>query len=157
MFRTVKDFLRVWEYESGSTRRVFDHLTDESLGQRIAPGYRSLGELAWHITGAVGKIARHTGLDIPGPDDKREPVPPAADIATAYTRAAGALAAGVESWTDETLFVKDMVYGYEWRRRVTLQVLLFHEIHHRGQMTVLMRQAGLGVPGLYGDTKPGEE
>jgi uncharacterized damage-inducible protein DinB len=28
-----------------------------------------------------------------------------------------------------------------------------HEIHHRAQMTVLMRQAGLKVPGLYGPAK----
>ena len=25
-----------------------------------------------------------------------------------------------------------------------------HEVHHRAQMTVLMRQAGLAVPGIYG-------
>jgi uncharacterized damage-inducible protein DinB len=28
-----------------------------------------------------------------------------------------------------------------------------HEIHHRGQMTVLMRQAGLKVPGVYGPSR----
>jgi len=25
-----------------------------------------------------------------------------------------------------------------------------HELHHRGQLTVLMRQAGLVVPGIFG-------
>ncbi|WP_258881781.1 DinB family protein [Paenibacillus sp. sptzw28] len=29
-----------------------------------------------------------------------------------------------------------------------------HQIHHRGQMTILIRQAGLTAPGIYG---PNEE
>jgi uncharacterized damage-inducible protein DinB len=28
-----------------------------------------------------------------------------------------------------------------------------HLIHHRGQLTVLMRQAGLKVPGVYGPAR----
>jgi len=31
--------------------------------------------------------------------------------------------------------------------------LIQHQNHHRGQMTVLMRQAGLTVPGIYGPAK----
>ncbi|MEA3297729.1 MAG: DinB family protein, partial [candidate division Zixibacteria bacterium] len=31
--------------------------------------------------------------------------------------------------------------------------LIQHQIHHRGQMTVLMRQAGIKVPSLYGPAK----
>ena len=31
----------------------------------------------------------------------------------------------------------------------------FHQIDHRGQMTVLMRQAGLNVPGVYGPSLEG--
>ena len=42
------------------------------------------------------------------------------------------------------------MYGATWPRSFTLFVLIGHEIHHRGQMTVLMRQAGLKVPGIYG-------
>ena len=30
---------------------------------------------------------------------------------------------------------------------------LSHQTHHRGQMTVLMRQAGLTVPGVYGPAR----
>lgn len=31
--------------------------------------------------------------------------------------------------------------------------MIQHQIHHRGQMTILMRQAGLTVPGIYGPAK----
>jgi len=38
-------------------------------------------------------------------------------------------------------------------KAVTLDLLIKHIIHHRGQMTVLMRQAGLNVPGVYGPSR----
>ena len=45
------------------------------------------------------------------------------------------------------------MYGETWKRGRTLGALVNHQIHHRGQMTVLMRQAGLEVPGVYGPAK----
>ena len=45
------------------------------------------------------------------------------------------------------------MYGEKWMRGVTLRVVTEHEVHHRGQMTILMRQAGLKVPGLFGPAK----
>jgi uncharacterized damage-inducible protein DinB len=58
-----------------------------------------------------------------------------------------------ENWTDETLLVTDNMYGETWKRGFSLFLLVTHEAHHRGQMTVLMRQAGLTVPGVYGPAK----
>lgn len=34
-----------------------------------------------------------------------------------------------------------------------LQAANLHQVHHRGQMTVLMRQAGLHVPSIYGPSR----
>jgi uncharacterized damage-inducible protein DinB len=45
------------------------------------------------------------------------------------------------------------MYGERWTRGFTLFASLLHEVHHRGQMTVLMRQAGLAVPGTAGPSK----
>jgi uncharacterized damage-inducible protein DinB len=45
------------------------------------------------------------------------------------------------------------MYGQRWKRGFTLTALVEHQIHHRGQMTVLMRQAGLRVPGIYGPAR----
>ena len=63
------------------------------------------------------------------------------------------LSAVQTQWTDETLGEVRNMYGEEWRNGVTLRILIQHEIHHRGQMTVLMRQAGLRVPDIYGPTR----
>jgi uncharacterized damage-inducible protein DinB len=45
------------------------------------------------------------------------------------------------------------MYGEKWKRGTTLGVLAMHQAHHRGQATVLMRQAGLKVPGVYGPAR----
>ena len=54
------------------------------------------------------------------------------------------------NWTDATLLESDGMYGETWQRGMTALILVLHQAHHRGQMTVLMRQAGLKVPGVYG-------
>lgn len=154
MFTAVRHFLNTWRHESASTARVFAELTDASLAQRVAPGHRTLGELAWHIVTAPRGIVGKTGLSYGAPA-KADPQPArAAAIHSAYVDAANALASAVErEWTDETLRVKDNLYGQPWPRGLTLAIVLHHEIHHRGQMTVLMRQAGLRVPGVYGPSR----
>ena len=154
MFKSVRHFLTLWTRESGNTAKVFAGLTDVSLAQRVAPGYRTLGELAWHVASSVGHIAWKTGLRFPAPDDKLPPPGKAAEIVAAYEEAAGGLAREVKAnWTDASLEVKDSMYGGDWPRGFTLEIIVLHEIHHRGQMTVLMRQAGLAVPDVYGPTK----
>ena len=45
------------------------------------------------------------------------------------------------------------MYGETWINGDTLSALVDHQIHHRGQITVLMRQAGLKVPGIYGPSR----
>jgi uncharacterized damage-inducible protein DinB len=45
------------------------------------------------------------------------------------------------------------MYGSTWHRASVLLSIVRHQIHHRGQITVLMRQAGLPVPGLYGPAR----
>ncbi|MBN2311536.1 MAG: DinB family protein [Candidatus Hydrogenedentes bacterium] len=154
MFDTINSFLYDWKEESGRTAKIFDALSDASLAQRVAEGHWSLGQIAWHLVTAIPEMMGHTGLTVdgPGPD---APVPAAAaEIAAAYKAVAAALADRVEAeWTDDTLKVVDEMYGLSWPRGVTLRVLLRHEIHHRAQMTVLMRQAGLTVPGIYGPAK----
>jgi len=45
------------------------------------------------------------------------------------------------------------MYGQQWPRMMTLKILIHHEIHHRGQMTILLRQANQSVPGVVGPSK----
>ena len=154
MFRRVSDFLAVWHYEAEATLKVLGALTDASLVQRFHPDVRTLGRLAWHITQSIPEMGTRTGLALAGPGEE-EPIPTsAADIAARYREAADSLTREVASrWDDATLEVEDEMYGERWPRGRTLFVISGHQAHHRAQMMVLMRLAGLPVPGVYGPTK----
>jgi len=151
MYASVDAFLKDWEEESSRTVKLLDALTDPSLAQRVGPEDRTLGRIAWHIVTTLPELMGRVGLKISSVSESA-PVPgTAAEVSKTYKAAAAELASEIkQSWTDETLQVEDNMYGHTWRRAQTLEVLVRHQIHHRGQMTVLMRQAGLVVPGIYG-------
>ena len=143
-----------WLQETKSTLKIFRTLTDASLGQKVTPDGRSLGFLAWHITLALGEMGGRTGLHIAGPAEDA-PMPACAkEIAGAYLTAAHSVVDEVKNhWTDATLNEEVEMYGQRWKRGFALASLLRHQTHHRGQMTVLMRQAGLSVPGVCGPSR----
>ena len=151
MITSIEQFDKIWSSESGKTKQILEALTDESLHQEVGPEYRTLGRMAWHIVQSVVWSAKETKLGIDGPGDE-VPVPKAvAEIRQTYERVADAIGKKVrETWQDSTLEIEDEIVGQKWKRGFTLYVLITHEIHHRAQMTVLMRQAGLKVPGIYG-------
>jgi len=154
MYRKIQDFLDRWTYETEATLKVFQNLTDASLDQRVTADGRTLGRLAWHVVQTLPEMCGRTGLDVEGPGED-EPVPPsAADITEALRQAARGLAEEIRNrWTDADLEKEDDMYGERWPRGATLAAVVLHQAHHRGQMTVLMRQAGLRVPGVYGPAK----
>jgi uncharacterized damage-inducible protein DinB len=151
MFRTISDFEYDWSQELEATQKILKHLTDKSLSRSVVPGGRTLGRLAWHITLSIPEMMSRTGLTVAGPKQD-EPVPTSAkELFKAYNEAAISLLDEVKSrWNDKTLEETDDMYGQKWKRGKTLTALIFHQIHHRAQMTMLMRQAGLDVPGIYG-------
>jgi len=154
MYRRVADFQTGWPHEREATLRVLRALTDGSLSQAVGTDYRTLGRLAWHVTTTLREMMERTGLKVAGASHD-DPVPPTAGaIAQAYESASASVLEAVSSaWTDATLEVEDDMYGQRWARGATLQALVVHQAHHRGQMTVLMRQAGLKVPGIYGPAR----
>ncbi len=156
MFISIEHFDKTWSQEMKFTQGVMDALTDASLSQSVADDHRTLGRMAWHIITSIPEMATQTDLNLEGPDPKA-PVPTTADeIQQAYRQVSESLLNSVKTtWNDDTLQQEDDLYGERWKRGSTLHILMLHEIHHRGQMTVLMRQAGVKVPNIYGPAKEG--
>ena len=154
MYYKIQDFFDDWDYESKSTVKIFENLTDESLSVKVSPDVRSLGVLAWHITLTLDEMMSKTGLHIDSPPQDSKHPSSVQEIKTAYEKASNSLVNEIKkTWNDESLNTEVDMYGSKWKNGVTLGVLLGHQAHHRGQMTVLMRQAGLKVPGIYGPSK----
>jgi uncharacterized damage-inducible protein DinB len=154
MINSIVEFDRLWSYEVEATQKILKHLTNASLAQRVDTHGRTLGRLAWHIVLSIPEMMSRIGFSLEGPGTDA-PVPATAkEIFTTYNSLAFSLREQVtKTWTDETLKIKDEMYGEQWARGFTLQSMILHQTHHRGQMTVLMRQAGLDVPGVYGPAR----
>ena len=151
MYHTLDDFLQDWVFESESTLHLFKNLTDGSLKFKPNDNVRSAGRLAWHITLSMSEMISRTGLSI-GTIDRNEPVPEQAErIYLTYADLSAALTAAVrQQWNDDSLDEEISMFGENWQKRKVLASLIKHQIHHRGQLTIVMRQAGLKVAGVYG-------
>ncbi|MGM0879183.1 MAG: DinB family protein [Bacillota bacterium] len=150
MYHTIEEFVTNWSHEANSTQKIMDVLTDDSLKQEVAQDHRTLGKLAYHIVTSLHEMMSQTGLVFEAAEHESVPTS-AKEIANSYRQASESMVAAIkEQWTDASLKeVKDM-YGEHWPNGLTLSILNSHQIHHRGQMSILMRQAGLKVPGMYG-------
>ncbi len=151
MFHKITDFLGVWESESAATLKIFHNLTDQYLSQTVYPGGRTLGRLANHIIETLTEMPHKLGLGI---EESSADFHTVTELTAGYKKHAEILASAIkEKWTDANLDATTNMYGEEWKNGFSLWVLITHQIHHRAQMTVLMRQAGLKVPGIYGPAK----
>ena len=154
MYRTIEDFVLDWKYESGATMKILRALTDNSLSQKVTPEGRSLGFLAWHLVLTLSEMGSKMGLQVTAPAEDSKPPTVAAEIASTYDISSKSVLEAVRrSWTDASLNDDVQMYGEMWKRGGALTSLVMHQTHHRAQMTVLMRQAGLKVPGIYGPSK----
>ena len=153
MFRKLEDFLRAFAHERETTLQVLLTLTDESLAQAVSQEHRNMAGIAWHLTYSLSEMCNLTGLGLE--ELPMTAIPNTAkEIQDAYEKASDDLMTAIQDkWTDETLLEVDDMYGMKWPRGTTLYILMQHQSHHIGQLTVLMRQAGLRVPAVCGPAK----
>ncbi|MCC3375179.1 DinB family protein [Cohnella sp. REN36] len=152
MFTTIEGFVSEWNQEYQITLNVMNALTDASLSQAIRGDRRTLGGLAWHLVESLGYMSQ-CGLSYEGPAKDEAIRQSAAAIAEEYRKLGERMVQAVQTqWKDEDLARTQMLFGEEWQNGATLRFTVMHQVHHRGQMTVLMSQAGLRVPDVYGPT-----
>ncbi|MEF2968420.1 DinB family protein [Paenibacillus sp. M1] len=152
MFTKIADFVKEWEAELKLTEKVMAVLTDESLPREVIPGRRTLGDIAWHLAVSPHYMSGF-GLVFDGPEGGERVPESAAFIAREYGKVSRALLDAVsKQWNDESLLESTEVMGQPYIIGETLRFTIMHQAHHRGQMTVLMRQAGLKIPEVYGQT-----
>lgn len=154
MYRSINDFLENWKSEEEMTLKIFSLITNETKNTIINEHVRSLGRLSWHLTQTITEMGTRAGIfaednleGLPIPDSMEE-------IIEAYKNSSELLCRNVNlKWTDSALENLVPMYGEDWEKGKILHVLLVHQTHHRGQMTVIMRMLGLPVAGVYGPTK----
>jgi uncharacterized damage-inducible protein DinB len=154
MYTTVEDFVQEYEQDAREAQKMFAELTDEALHTSVADGARNLGRVAWHIVQSVPEMLHTAGLKLDTSVLEQAVPKTAHEIAEAYQLVTAEAAKALrEQWDSAELARLRDMYGMKWDGAKVLMCLIGHEAHHRGQMSVLMRQAGLVPHGVYGPHK----
>lgn len=156
---TIDDLLQELEQEAQSTRRVLERVPNDRLDWKPHPKSMTLGQLAMHVANLPGAIAEISTRDfdvktvIPRPSAKST-----AELLAVLDESLGR-ARTVLRALDEAALASPwrMVNGDQevWslpRGQFLRSVMLNHWYHHRGQLTVYLRQTGALVPSTYGDS-----
>jgi uncharacterized damage-inducible protein DinB len=154
MYKTIVEFAEDWARESAISLKVQKALTDSSLQQKAEPEGNSLGKIGWHMVIMTGMTGSVLGIVVDAPARGTEAPAAAAKIAAAYETAARSLGEQAsQKLKDDQLAAEIQYFGRSLPMAAVMQSLVRHQIHHRGQMTTLMRLAGVVVPGVYGPSR----
>jgi uncharacterized damage-inducible protein DinB len=155
---SIKELVQELDQETGSTRETLKRIPENKLGWRPHPKSLSLGQLAMHVATlprAIADISTRTDFQVGTPI----PRPGAATIAElleALDESVASASRTLESMTDDDLHKPwrmmrgDVEVGALPRGAFLRSILFNHWYHHRGQLTVYLRETGALVPAIYG-------
>ena len=154
----IDGMLQELEQETQTTRRVLARVPDNQLAWRPHEKARTLGELALHVAMVPGGVAELVASPSPAQAPRfADPSPksvseliPALDQSIAKAKAAlGGMddAALMTTWR---LMQGDRELLAVPRATMLRSVMLNHWYHHRGQLTVYLRELGVPIPSIYG-------
>jgi uncharacterized damage-inducible protein DinB len=149
-----KVLLQTVRKESAVTKRVLAAVPADKCKYRPHPDSRSALELAWHIASVDvwflnGFLQGRFEMD----DDDSIPADfkDSDDVVAWYEDNFPAKLDEVARLTGEFWATPMPFFGiYNYPAVLYLQFMLFHTIHHRGQLTAYLRPMGAKVPNIYG-------
>ncbi len=153
----IDSILQELEHEAKTTRRVLERVPDNQLGWRPHKKARTLGELALHVAGTPGAVATIAAQSEIQPPEFKDPVPTnASELIPALDESVATAKRLLGSMDDATL-------NATWRMKRNGQeilampraallrsIMLNHWYHHRGQLSVYLRELGVAIPSIYG-------
>ncbi|WP_026694401.1 DinB family protein [Peribacillus kribbensis] len=154
MYVTISDFIKEWNKEAILTQQVLDGLTNDSLKQQVYPEGRTLGRILWHFTTNIPNYLNKFGVEMENLENAENVPATSKEIAETFKRVSAQAAEAIEQhWTDDSLKQIQIAFGRKETNASILMGLIKHIVHHRGQATILIRQAGLKPFGVYGPPK----
>lgn len=154
--------LAEFEQEMANTRRALERIEDEFLHWRPHDRSMSVAELAGHLAdvpGWVPKIMESAEIDIAPPTGPGyEQFTPKTYLellkrfdANMDKARAAIQQAGDETWMAQWTLKKGGQAMFSLPRVAVMRTMVMnHQIHHRGQLTVYFRLLDVPVPSLYG-------
>ncbi|MBX6365776.1 MAG: DinB family protein [Gemmatimonadetes bacterium] len=155
--RTRQQLLETWEQETATTLKLLHAYPAEHAELRPHPRLKTARELAWVfvVEQVIAAAALRDALDL----SRAFPAAPAAlpEVVAGFERSRQELLDGLRAASDARLagttrfFTGPKQMGDVPMTRF-LWLMLYDQIHHRGQFSVYLRMSGGRVPSIYGPT-----
>ncbi|HYN07294.1 MAG TPA: DinB family protein [Vicinamibacterales bacterium] len=155
----IDPLLQELDREAETTRRVLERVPEDRLGWRPHEKSRTLGQLALHVAtlpGGVAELAASpppvqapTFTDEPSPQSAAQLVPALQESVATARRVLGGMDDAAITATLRIVRGDREVMAVP-RIEFLRSIMLNHWYHHRGQLTVYLREIGVLVPAIYG-------
>lgn len=154
---TTVALLQELEQEAATTRRVLERVPGDRLTWKPHPKSMSLGQLSLHVANIPGAIAQAVCQSpFQVPDFNQPSVTSSVELIPALDQSIAKAKEIVGAMDDEAMAktwrvvdgdteVMTMPVG-----AVLRSIMLNHWYHHRGQLSVYLRELGVPVPSIYG-------
>jgi uncharacterized damage-inducible protein DinB len=153
----IEGMLQELEQEAKTTRRVLERVPGDQLGWRPHKKARTLGELALHVASTPGAVANLASQsEIQAPDFRDASPSSAAELIPALDESIATAKRLLASMDDATLngMWRMKRNGHDViampRAALLRSIMLNHWYHHRGQLSVYLRELGVPIPSIYG-------
>ena len=153
----IDTLLQELEQETPATRRVLERVPNDRLSWRPHPKSRTLGELALHIATTPGAVAEFISTSPAQAPQFTDPSPAsAAELVPALEASLAKARQLLGGMSDETVNATWRVLRGDRelmavpRVAMLRSIMLNHWYHHRGQLTVYLRELDVPLPSIYG-------
>ena len=157
VMRLVDFILMELDQEAQTTKRVLERIPDDKLAWKPHPKSYSLGQLALHIASAPGSVAAAAVPDCMEAPNFSQPEPKSRqEVLDTFSKSPENAKATLKKMDDARL---TSLWRLTKNGKVLMSVprigfirsiLMNHNYHHRGQLSVYLRMLDVPVPSIYG-------
>jgi uncharacterized damage-inducible protein DinB len=155
----AESFLAEYDAEMATTRRLIERLPTGRLDWKPHGKSRTLGELGTHVTELPRWGMRFREAQFQVGSEKAPPLKTVGEFLSRFDDNVAGGRQAIAALTDDqmrenfrVLRPDGAVFFQSPRESLVRRVLLSHLIHHRGQLTVYLRENDVPLPSVYGPT-----
>jgi uncharacterized damage-inducible protein DinB len=155
--RLVDSILMEIDQEAQTTKRVLDRIPEDKLAWKPHPKSFSLGQLALHIASVPGSIAAAVAPDsMEAPTFTQPEAKSRQEVLDTFSKSLESAKEALKKMDDARL---TSMWSLTKNGKVLMSVprigfirsiLMNHNYHHRGQLSVYLRMLDIPVPSIYG-------
>jgi len=157
VMRLVDSILMEIDQEAQTTKRVLDRIPEDKLAWKPHPKAFSLGQLALHIASVPGSVAAAAVPDsMEAPNFSQPEAKSRKEVLDTFSKSLESAKDALKKMDDARLM---SVWSLTKNGKVLMSVprigfirsiLMNHNYHHRGQLSVYLRMLDVPVPSIYG-------